>query len=111
MRAATFRGMSFWILTQLMAGTMALQSYLTPQAGDVSQQRMMMVMMPIMMLVMFYSFPSGLALYWTPSQVLAIFGLLWVKRKKRGGTGGAVDGVEVVMPPRETRQMRRARER
>ena len=34
------------ILPILMAVTMALQSYLTPSAGDPRQQRMMMVMMP-----------------------------------------------------------------
>jgi len=103
-------GFSLNILPIAMAGTMALQSYLTPQAGDASQQRMMMVMMPVMMLVMFYNFPSGLALYWTTSQVLAICGLLWVRRKKRG-KNGSEDGVEVIPPAKETRQMRRARER
>ncbi len=103
-------GFSLNILPIAMAGTMALQSYLTPQAGDASQQRMMMVMMPIMMLVMFYNFPSGLALYWTTSQVLAICGLLWVRHKNRR-KDGPTDGVEVIPPARETRQMRRARQR
>lgn len=41
---------------------MALQSYLTPSAGDPQQQKMMMIMMPIMMLFMFYSFLGALAL-------------------------------------------------
>lgn len=94
----------------LMSGTMALQSYLTPTAGDASQQRMMMVMMPIMMLVMFYSFPAALGLYWTTSQVLAIFGLLW-QRRKNAAAAQATGGMEVITPPRETRQMRRARDR
>ena len=69
------------ILPILMAATMALQSALTPQAGDKSQQRMMMVMMPVMMLVMFYNFPSALSLYWTLSQVLSIVQMYLIRRK------------------------------
>ena len=69
------------ILPILMAVTMALQSALTPQAGDKSQQRMMMVMMPVMMLVMFYNFPSALSLYWTLSQVLSI-AQMWLIRRR-----------------------------
>ena len=93
-----------------MAATMALQSYLTPTAGDPSQQKMMMVMMPVMMLVMFYKFPAALGLYWTISQVFAIVGLLRNRAKKAGakkagGTGAALE------TPRETRQMRRDKAR
>jgi membrane protein insertase Oxa1/YidC/SpoIIIJ len=69
------------ILPVLMAGTMALQTYLTPSAGDPAQQKMMLVMMPIMMLFMFYSFPSALSLYWTVSQVLSIVQMLMMRRK------------------------------
>ena len=68
------------ILPILMAATMALQSALTPQAGDKSQQRMMIVMMPVMMLVMFYNFPSALSLYWTLSQVLSIAQMYWIRK-------------------------------
>ncbi len=92
------------ILPLTMAGTMALQSYLTPTAGDPAQQRMMMIIMPVMMLVMFYQLPSALCLYWTVSQILAIFGLLWNRRKNKSGDES---GAEVLPPPRETRQMRR----
>lgn len=94
------------LLPLAMAGTMALQSRLTPTAGDAAQQKMMMVMMPVMMLVMFYQFPAALGLYWTVSQLFAIVGLLR-NRKKRQGVGGA--GGMVVEAPRETRQMRRDR--
>ncbi len=74
------------ILPILMAVTMALQSALTPQAGDKSQQRMMMVMMPVMMLVMFYNFPSALSLYWTLSQVLSIV-QMWLIRRRTNAAG------------------------
>ena len=89
------------ILPILMAATMALQSALSPTAGDRSQQRMMMVIMPIMMLVMFYSFPSALSLYWTLSQVISIGQMWWIR--KRYTPAAATAGVDA----RETRQMRR----
>ena len=93
------------ILPILMAATMALQSALTPTAGDKSQQRMMMVFMPIMMLVMFYSFPSALSLYWTLSQVFSIV-QMWLIRRQTAEKKGEVLVPEVIDPP-VTRQMRR----
>lgn len=94
------------ILPVLMAGTMALQTYLTPSAGDPAQQKMMMIMMPIMMLFMFYSFPSALSLYWTVSQVLSIVQMLMIRR-----TVAHEHPTVEVLPPEDTsltRQQRRA---
>ncbi len=102
-------GFGINILPIAMAATMALQSYLTPTAGDPAQQKMMMVMMPVMMLVMFYKFPAALGLYWTVSQVFAIVALLRTRAKK--SKGNASSSTSVINPPRETRQMRRDRER
>jgi YidC/Oxa1 family membrane protein insertase len=93
------------ILPILMAATMALQSALTPSAGDKNQQKMMMVFMPIMMLVMFYSFPSALSLYWTLSQVFSIV-QMWLIRRRTANAKGEVLIPEVMDPP-VTRQMRR----
>lgn len=92
------------ILPVLMSATMALQSYLTPSAGDPQQQKMMMVMMPVMMLFMFYSFPSALSLYWTVSQVLSIVQMLMMRRKSAHKHDA--DGGMTVEPPL-TRQQRR----
>ncbi len=98
-----------------MAVTMTLQSRLTPSAGDAQQQKMMTVMMPIMMLVMCYNFASALGLYWSVSQALAIAGIAFARRTGKGskgpGRGMTQDGVEIIPPERETRQMRRERER
>jgi len=93
------------ILPILMAATMALQTYLTPSAGDPAQQRMMMIMMPVMMLFMFYSFPSALSLYWTVSQVLSIVQMLMIRRKV-----AHEHPTTEVLPPEDslTRQQRRA---
>ena len=98
------------ILPILMAVTMALQSALTPSTGDKSQQRMMMVFMPIMMLVMFYNFASALSLYWTLSQVISIGQTWWIRKKygtssKPAEKDGVLEPDAVEMP--QTRQMRR----
>jgi YidC/Oxa1 family membrane protein insertase len=44
---------------------------MTPSAADSTQQKMMMIM-PIVMLFMFYNLPSGLTLYWTVSNIFSI---------------------------------------
>ncbi|MDI6774253.1 MAG: membrane protein insertase YidC [Verrucomicrobiota bacterium] len=71
------------ILPLLMTATSFLQNRLTPSTAD-PQQKMMMNVMPVMMLVFFYKMASGLVVYWTVSQLLAIAQLTWQRR--RGGT-------------------------
>jgi YidC/Oxa1 family membrane protein insertase len=69
------------ILPIFMGVTMWIQQKLTP-AGDAQQQKMMM-MMPVIFTVMFYSFPSGLSLYWSVNQVLMIVQLAWMRKHHR----------------------------
>jgi YidC/Oxa1 family membrane protein insertase len=59
------------VLTLLMGLSMLVQQRMTPQAGDPTQQRMMMIM-PLVFTVMFINFPSGLALYWLVNNILTI---------------------------------------
>lgn len=59
------------ILPIIMAGTMLLQQKLSPQPTDPTQAKMMYIM-PLVFLFMFSAFPSGLVLYWTVSNILAI---------------------------------------
>ena len=66
-------------LMLMMTGTMVLQQKLTPSAADPAQQKMMMFM-PLVMLVMLYSLPSGLTLYWTVSQFISIAQLVVNKK-------------------------------
>jgi YidC/Oxa1 family membrane protein insertase len=73
------------ILPLLMTATMVLQQRLTPTAGDPQQQKMM-AFMPIMMLFIFYSMPSGLVLYWSVSQALSILQLFLQRRRDGGAT-------------------------
>jgi YidC/Oxa1 family membrane protein insertase len=93
------------ILPILMAVSTALQSAFTPSTGDKNQQKMMMVIMPVMMLVMFYSFPSALSLYWFLSNLFSIV-QMWCIRRKTAKEQALVTPVEVIDPP-QTRQMRR----
>ena len=71
------------ILPIVMAVTMVWQQKLTPTTGDPRQAKMMQFM-PIMMLVLFYGFASGLVLYWTTNQCLMILQqFVYKKRKER----------------------------
>ncbi len=90
------------ILPILMALTMGLQSALTPSTGDKNQQKMMTIFMPVMMLVMFYSFPSALSLYWTLSQAVSIV-QMWLIRRSAAKAAAMPE----VIDPVTTRQMRR----
>lgn len=62
-------------LILLMTITMVIQQKITPSTMDPTQQKMMMFM-PVVMLVMLYNLPSGLTLYWTISQTISIIQLL-----------------------------------
>ncbi len=102
------------ILPVLMAGTMGLQSYLTPSMGDPMQQKMMMILMPGMMLFMFYTMPAALSLYWTVSQGISILQMLlqrYRNKMKEGGGGGAAVAMVVEPPETATRQMKRRQTR
>jgi YidC/Oxa1 family membrane protein insertase len=56
---------------------------------DPAQAKMMLIVMPVMMTVMFYQFPSGLVLYWMVSNVLAIAHQLWIGRRMKPATASA----------------------
>lgn len=94
------------ILPILMAVSTGLQSAFTPSSGDKNQQRMMMVFMPIMMLFMFYSFPSALSLYWFLSNLFSIVQMWIIRRQTAAKTSSGAVMPEVIDPPM-TRQMRR----
>ncbi len=71
------------VLPLIMGGTMVLQQRITPMQMDPAQAKMMMTVMPVVLTVVFYQFPSGLVLYWMVSNVLAIAHQLWVGRQMR----------------------------
>jgi YidC/Oxa1 family membrane protein insertase len=70
------------LLPILMGVSMYVQQKMTPTTGmDPTQARMMLIMMPAMMLLISYTFPSGLVLYWTVSNVLGIGHQYWIRRQ------------------------------
>ncbi len=70
-------GIPIHILPILMALTMFVQQKLTPTDP---RQAPMMLLMPLMMVFFFYGLPSGLVLYWTMSNVLALGQQLTMKQ-------------------------------
>jgi YidC/Oxa1 family membrane protein insertase len=61
----------YFILPLIMGATQFLQVYFAPQSGDPAQRRLFLLM-PLFMLVFFFSAPSGLVLYWLTNNVLTI---------------------------------------
>jgi YidC/Oxa1 family membrane protein insertase len=68
----------------IILSTVAVQK-MTPQAGvDPTQQRMMLIMMPVMLGVISWNLASGLCLYWTAGNVIAIIQQYLMNRTKLG---------------------------
>jgi YidC/Oxa1 family membrane protein insertase len=71
------------VLPVVMGASMLIQQRMTPMTGmDPVQARMMTTVMPLMMTVLFYQFPSGLVLYWMISNFLGIGHQLWVRKSR-----------------------------
>jgi YidC/Oxa1 family membrane protein insertase len=70
------------VLALLMGVSMWFQQKMSPTTGDPRQAQMMLWMMPIIFTFMFWSFPSGLVLYWLVNNILQI-GQQWLIN--RGG--------------------------
>lgn len=70
------------VLTVFMGGSMFLQQWMTPSAGDPNQRRMML-MMPLVFTVMFVTFPAGLTIYWLVNNVLSIAQQYLINRLSR----------------------------
>ncbi|MBO7147379.1 MAG: membrane protein insertase YidC [Lentisphaeria bacterium] len=66
-----FFGYGIHPLVLAMTALMVLQQKMTPNTMEPAQQKMMMAM-PVIMLVLLYNLPSGLTLYWTVSQIFSI---------------------------------------
>ncbi|HEY7678788.1 MAG TPA: membrane protein insertase YidC, partial [Candidatus Methylomirabilis sp.] len=67
-----FAGIDFRPLPLLMGATQFLQMKMSPSAADPAQAAVMTYFMPIFMTFIFYSFPSGLVLYWLCFNALQI---------------------------------------
>lgn len=69
------------VLTILMGASMFLQQKMTPQAGDATQAKIMM-MMPLFMTFIFINFSSGLVLYWLVNNIFSIAQQYYTMKKK-----------------------------
>jgi len=74
----------FFILPVLMAGSMFIQQRFTPTDP---RQKAMTVMMPLVMLFIFWSFPAGLVLYWLVYNVLSVVQHYLLHRRKEESKG------------------------
>lgn len=61
----------YYILPLLMGATMFIQQKMSPPPPDPMQAKMMMAM-PLVMTFFFFTFPSGLVLYWVVSNTISI---------------------------------------
>ena len=59
------------VLTIVMGATMLIQQKMSPQTGDPTQAKMMMLM-PVIFTFIFINFSSGLVLYWLVSNLFSI---------------------------------------
>jgi YidC/Oxa1 family membrane protein insertase len=60
------------LLPLLMGISMFIQQKMTPSSGMEPAQQKMMLFMPIIFTFMFWSFPTGLVIYWLVNNILAI---------------------------------------
>jgi len=75
-------------ITPLLMGTsMFLMQRMTPTAMDPAQARMMMIM-PVVLMVMFFAAPAGLNLYWLASNLCSILQQAVTLRIVRAGADG-----------------------
>jgi YidC/Oxa1 family membrane protein insertase len=76
----TFLMIGIWPL--LMGATMLLQFKLNPQPADPLQAKIMMLL-PLMFIFLFATFPAGLVIYWTWNNILSI-AQQWLIMKRMG---------------------------
>ena len=72
----------YYVLPLLMGASMFLQQKLNPQPVEPMQQKIMMIM-PVVLTIMFISFPQGLVLYWVVNNILSI-AQQWAINKNAG---------------------------
>lgn len=70
----------YHILPIIMGATMLIQQRLNPAPPDPTQAKVMM-MLPFVFTALFWSFPSGLVLYWIVNNTLSILQQWYITRK------------------------------
>lgn len=80
-------GFAIHLLPIVMTVSQYFQTKLTPTSGD-DNQRKIMLLMPFMMLFLFYAMPSGVVLYWTVQNALSIFQQVYTNNKNKKAAAG-----------------------
>ena len=70
----------YYIFPVLMGVSMFVQQAMTPATGDPSQRKMMLILMPVMMTVMFAKLPVGVIIYYFANNLFGIAQTWWVTR-------------------------------
>lgn len=72
------------LLPLIMAGMTFLQQKLTSSGNEMTeQQRTMIMIMPVMLLFIFYRFPAGLVLYWLTNSILTCAYQIYLAKKNK----------------------------
>lgn len=79
----------FNLLALLMGVSMFFQQKMSPpSSSDPQQAKLMLWMMPVMFTVMFWTFPSGLVLYWLVNNVLQMGQQQWLQKQGKLALSG-----------------------
>jgi YidC/Oxa1 family membrane protein insertase len=100
-----FLGNSLHVLPFLMGATMIWQSKMTMTDP---KQKAMIYLMPVFMIFIFYSLPSGLNLYYAVFNVLSMFQTRMIKKKMHPDNGAAKDVKSVKDTPKAPSQKPKA---
>jgi len=93
-------GIPINVLPLLMAATMFWQQKLTPTDP---RQAPMLIMMPLLMVFFFYGLPSGLVLYWTITNLLAVAQQMLMKPQMEPATAAPGPSTTPISDRREKR--------
>ncbi|CBE70025.1 MAG: membrane protein insertase YidC [Candidatus Methylomirabilis oxygeniifera] len=79
----------FNLLALLMGASMFFQQKMSPpSSSDPQQAKLMLWMMPTMFTFMFWTFPSGLVLYWLVSNILQMGQQQWLQKRGKLALSG-----------------------
>lgn len=95
----TIFGMPLHVLPLLNAAITITQMSLTPMPSAEPSQKIMMKALPVVLLLLFYTFPSGLLLYWTVQSSFGLVQLLYVRMTKE-----SLEEIKAKKKPRKPRK-------
>lgn len=92
----------YYIVPVVMTGLMFVQQKITPSTVDSAQQRMMLIMMPLMFGSFSLFFPSGLTVYILTNTLLTMAHQFWMNNTDPDKSKTAAVAVAAETPPSKT---------